>query len=149
MELTEKQKKNFWKKVNKTDTCWLWTGYCRSDGYARVGINKQFQYIHRITWFLTGNIIPEGHIIRHKCRNRNCCNPEHLETGTYTENQSDRIRDGTTVKGEKQHLAKLTSAQVIDIRLSTESQRKLAKRYNVSQSAIYHIINRKTWMHIE
>ena len=33
--------------------------------------------------------IPNGFIVRHKCDNRKCCNPEHLELGTYSDNSLD------------------------------------------------------------
>lgn len=34
----------------------------------------------------------------HKCRNRHCCNPEHLELETHQDNMDDKVkvRDGQT-----------------------------------------------------
>jgi hypothetical protein len=148
MELTEKQKRNFWEKVNKTETCWLWTKGC-SKGHGHVRINGKMQYSHRVSWLLTGNTIPDGHIIRHKCRSKHCCNPEHLETGTVAENNADKIRDGTSARGEKQHLAKLTSAQVLDIRARVgETQTKLAEEFSINHCTIHDILIRRTWKHI-
>ena len=149
MELTEEQKKRFWEKVDKTDSCWLWTGYMKTDGYGQIGINCKKYKTHRISWLLAGNTIPTGHVIRHKCRSKNCLNPEHLETGTVAENNADMIRDGTSRPGERHHSAKLTEAQVLEIRKrSTENQRRLAEEYGVSKMTIYYIINKKKWKHI-
>jgi hypothetical protein len=34
---------------------------------------------HRLTWLESGNNIPEGYEIDHLCKNRACCNIEHLQ----------------------------------------------------------------------
>jgi hypothetical protein len=148
MELTEKDKERFWSKVDK-GSCWIWTACCNKNGYGQIKINCKRYLSHRISWFLAGNTIPEGHLIRHKCRNRNCVNPEHLETGTQADNEADKIRDGTDCRGEKCYNAKLTSTQVLDIRARAEGKHiELAKEYGVSRPTIHSIIARKTWKHL-
>jgi len=138
----------FWSKVNKTETCWLWTGNIHK-GYGRIGIDYKMKKAHQVSWLLSGNTIPEGYVIRHKCRNRNCVNPEHLETGTPAENCADKLRDGTQPRGENAGKAKLTEAQVLDIRArATEYQDDLAKEFGVKQAHISSIILRKSWKHI-
>lgn len=147
MELTEEQQKRFWEKVDKTESCWLWTRRC-CHGHGCVTVNRKNQYSHRVSWFLAGNTIPDGHVIRHKCRSRNCVNPDHLETGTYAENNADKIRDGSSRPGEKHHNVKLTSAQVIEIRARTDKNIDLAKEFGVSYATISLIIQRRRWKHI-
>lgn len=51
-------------------------------------------------------------------------------------------------KGEQMGNAKLTEAAVLSIRLSNESQRQLARRFNVSRRAIQFVQQGKTWTHV-
>jgi hypothetical protein len=136
----------FWNKVNKTSECWLWTACKHKDGYGTFKYEGTQQLAHRFSWLLSGNIIPEGLVIRHKCRNRHCVNPEHLETGTLAENNADMIRDGTSTRGIKHPSVKLTEEQVRQIRArATENQTELAKEFGVNPCTISHIILRRTW----
>ena len=145
----EEARIRFFKKVNKTDTCWLWTG-CISCGYGRFTYNAKSYGSHCFSWLLTGNTIPEGHLIRHKCRNRHCVNPEHLETGTREQNMADKVRDDTMPWGEKQPNSKLTEEQVRAIRANPDNKTivQLGEQYGIHNSTISKIILRKTWKHL-
>ena len=132
----ERIKKN--SEVNE-DGCWLWKLGHTKDGYAEMKYEgKTCHVVHRLHWLLSGRTIPEGHVIRHKCKNRHCVALDHLETGTLSENQIDRHRDGTMTK-------KLDEDQVREIRISTEFQQKLAERFGVHQSCISKIRKGRTW----
>jgi len=144
--------KKFWSKVEKTDECWLWNGVKNRGGYGILNYEGKSTLAHRFSFLLHGGIIPENHVVRHKCRNRNCVNPDHLETGTYTENNRDKVRDGTNIgaRGTKNNGNKLTEAQVLEIRARVnETQIKLAKEFNVTQTTISYIISRKLWYWLE
>jgi len=142
----------FFSYVNKTETCWLWTGYKERAGYGVFQLQTTNpQKAHRVSWFLAGNTIPNDKLIlRHKCRNKHCVNPEHLETGTYADNMRDKVRDGTDIKGEQCAKAKLTENQIIAIRTNTENklQKELAIQYGVTLGTISKIILRRTWKHL-
>lgn len=82
--------------VNITDAgCWVWTGYCHPQwGYGETTYLKKVWRIHRLIWTIMKGEIPEGFVIRHKCDNAPCCNPDHLVPGTDADNVADRIRRG-------------------------------------------------------
>lgn len=71
----------FWSRVDKTDTCWNWTGGL-SHGYGYTSFDGRVQGAHRVSFQLIAGRIPEGLELDHLCRNRRCVNPVHLEPVT-------------------------------------------------------------------
>ena len=94
----------FWEKVNKTDTCWLWTG-ALSNGYGTFGAKGKSWGAHRYSYLLVAEI-PEGLHLDHLCRVRNCVNPEHLEPVTCKENIHRGIGMPFQVNAAKTHCDK-------------------------------------------
>lgn len=78
----------FWAKVNKTDTCWLWTGGLQTAGYGHVWLDGRSQLAHRASYLASGRSIPDGMQLDHKCRVRTCVRPDHLEPVTSRENSA-------------------------------------------------------------
>ena len=78
----------FWEKVDKTDTCWLWTAYRCPLGYGRINVTSGAapQLAHRIAYELCVGPIPDGLELDHLCRVPSCVNPAHLEPVTRREN---------------------------------------------------------------
>lgn len=70
--------------------CWLWAGLVSSSGYGiyLVKIDGKWRQrkAHRLLYELERGEIPEGLVIDHLCRVRQCVNPEHLEPVTIGEN---------------------------------------------------------------
>ena len=63
-------------------------------------------------------------------------------------NKLDMVKHGTRQRGEQINTAKLTEADVIEIRTSTESGNKIAKRKGVTQALVSAIRTRKVWKHV-
>ena len=71
----------FMSKVEKTNNCWNWTACLDKNGYGNFWYNKRV-FSHRFSYELFKGDIPQGLEIDHLCRNRSCCNPDHLEAVT-------------------------------------------------------------------
>jgi hypothetical protein len=70
-----------------TDThCWEWTGAISAGKYGSIYYQGRMQKAHRVAWLLLKGDIPDGLDLDHLCRNTKCCNPEHLEPVTRSEN---------------------------------------------------------------
>jgi len=131
--------------------CWEWTG-TRTNGYGEAFYNGKKGAAHRLAYEKWVGPIPEGLLIRHKCDNPPCINPDHLEPGTIKQNAEDMVRRGRSGVGEAGSRAKLTETQVHQIRDEYEygvmGYRRLAEKYGVTQTTIKYIVIRKTWTHI-
>ena len=152
MEFSKKQLSRFWAKVEKTDSCWLWTGAKFSDGYGAILSEGKVAKVHRLAWEEWNHEpIPFGMVIMHMCNQKDCCNPEHLELGTYSDNLKDCILTGLrSQKGESNGRSILNPVSVREIRRSADSQtlESLAKRFGVSDVQIGRVVRRECWQSV-
>jgi len=126
--------KTFWNKVNKTDSCWNWTGALNTYGY---GHHNKHGLAHRYLLKNMGIDI-EGKIVCHTCDNRRCVNPEHLFIGTNQDNEHDKIKKGRAPR-------KLTPTAVLEIRNGNFTKKELADKYKVSITTIYDVQQYRSW----
>jgi hypothetical protein len=78
----------FLSKVNKTETCWLWTGGSFTEqGYPQFSVNRKNKMAYRWSHEYFIGPIPDGNQVDHLCRNILCVRPEHLEAVTQEENR--------------------------------------------------------------
>ena len=130
-----------------TDTgCWEYLGCRTQQGYAKVPAWKQDRTTvgARIAYEAWVGQIPDGAVIRHKCDNPPCINPEHLEPGTYKDNSQDMTSRGRWRGGK----TKITAEQagIIRRRADTgESFRVLGLEFGISECAVRDIHRRRTW----
>lgn len=73
-------------RIEKTETCWLWTGGLDRAGYGRVDYRGARRSVHRLIYETLVGPIPEGLCLDHLCRVPKCCRPDHLEPVTYQVN---------------------------------------------------------------
>ena len=97
--LTEKQLKNFWKKVEikSENECWNWTASLMTSGYGQFGLNGKMVSAHRLSWILANNcnFSSDKPYCLHSCHNPSCVNPKHLRAGSPQDNMNDKVKDGS------------------------------------------------------
>lgn len=94
----------FWKKVEKTATCWFWRGALKKNGYGNVWYNGSWTQAHRLAFILSKGQIPDGFDVDHVkavCSSRSCVNPDHLEAVSHKENMR-RTRRSHCCRGHEQ-----------------------------------------------
>ena len=147
----------FWRFVDKTGNCWTWVGGSKTKkGYGMIQIGGQGSsriLAHRLSYRIHHGEIPDGLVVMHNCDNPSCVNPEHLETGTTSENVKQaydkRRKVSPFKKGEAHHGAILNEESVRFIRAKAELRNAdLARMYGVSFSLISAIRLGKTWKHV-
>ena len=126
--------------------CWEWTKYRDPSGYGRSEYEGEVM-AHRISFLAFVGSIPGGLHVLHRCDNPCCINPRHLFLGTNADNVKDRVSKGRqqSVAKELNPRAKLTEAEVAEIRAADATQAQLARRYGVCPSTIGYIRRRETW----
>lgn len=135
-----------------TDECQTnWPFGRNSNGYPTMTWRGEKRLTHHVVLELTGRPRPKKRDARHLCGKGylGCLNPRHLEWGTTTQNMADRVTHGTSNRGERCGTAKLTTADVRAIRASTETQRLVAERYGITQTAVSMIKLRKNWQWLD
>lgn len=75
----------FWSKVEKTESCWIWTG-SKPNGYGQFYLEGKNRPAHRVSYELLRGAIPNGLVLDHLCQTPACVNPDHLEPVTHQEN---------------------------------------------------------------
>jgi hypothetical protein len=135
--------------------CWLWTGLVneKRGNYGRFFVNRKSIRAHRASWLIAHGEWPADKLVCHKCDTPQCVNPEHLFLGTVQDNSNDMKRKNrqARVLGQDHNMAKLTNNDVIEIRKrikSGQTQRSLAKLYNVSPALICVINKNQRWKHL-
>lgn len=154
----------FWGQVDRRTQaeCWLWQGRKDKSGYGRYDRKGVYVYPHRVAWLFTHGAIPSEMEVAHHCDVRNCCNPSHLFLATHEENMLDCKNKRRHVHGERSHHAKLTHAQVLEIRRDYKYEKAkkgvrriyrsnafaLAQKYGVSSVVVTNAALRHTYKNL-
>lgn len=117
--------------------CWVCDRSPDWNGYVRIRVDGAYVFAHRHFYEDRYGPLPPGKHLDHLCRQRDCCNPEHLDPVTNAENQ----RRGSN--------AKLGSNGAMAARLAfattSLTKRAIADMLGVSESAVGLAINGRSW----
>lgn len=135
----------FWKKVSKTETCWLWNAAISSNGYGKACIVKGvFEQAHRLSWQIHFGPIPDNLHVCHRCDVRNCVRPDHLFLGTRIDNMQD-----CAIKGRQNSKLNPEAVRAIrDRHAQGERASMLAAEFRIDKSMVHLIVKRRYWAHV-
>lgn len=144
----------FWPKVDKRGPgeCWPWKAARDEHGYGMIssgGHSGRLLRAHRISYEIHIGEVPADRRVLHRCDNPPCCNPKHLFLGTQAENMADMVRKGRSASGERHSQAKLTAADVEEIRrllaAGELSQDEIGARFGIAGTTVSQINTGKRW----
>lgn len=139
------------------DECWEWMNCRQANGYGRINHNRVSDYVHRLMYIAVHGAVQRKRVIHQTCGNRACANPEHLVARTKTavaaqiakENgYANRVMQSLARRGERCHAAKLTQAQVDQIRAQLANDvptKVVAERFGIGVDNVRRIRRFDTW----
>lgn len=148
----------FWQKVDKKteDECWNWLAAVDKEGYGQFWDpeRRTMGLAHRFSFELHNGKLNRpkglygavGTIVRHKCDNTSCVNPNHLLDGSQDDNMQDMKERGRAPKnqGELNPNAKLTDDQIREIRENYlgfwGEKMAIARKYKISSGYVSKIL---------
>ncbi|MFO0384712.1 MAG: HNH endonuclease signature motif containing protein [Pirellula sp.] len=134
--------------------CLNWIGSNRQ-GYGAIKIDKKVYGAHCVAFVASGREILDGHVVAHKCDNRLCVNPNHLECVTIQKNNQDAQvrRRITPLRGREVPKAVLNPELVRTIRHlyvpNKFSYMRIAKLLNVPLYAVKSVVDGNSWTHVQ
>lgn len=142
----------FYRSAPNERGCIEWTGPTFGNGYGAIhrfgGRSGPTFQAHRVAYELVHGPIAEGLVLRHKCDNRPCINPDHLEVGTQADNVRDKVERGRAQRGTAVKTSKLTEDDVRAIRVrlvAGETPTAIAPAFGVTMQAVWDIKAGRRW----
>lgn len=145
-------------RVKILDTgCHVWTGKGDKDGYGKAKLNQTSMRANRLMFYLCNleQPIERGILVCHTCDVPGCINPDHLFSGTPSDNTVDMFSKGRVGTGydliQRTGQIKLTPEQVRDIYVRAcagEFYRDIATEHNICSTLVCNIRNRSSWGYI-
>lgn len=80
----------FWAQVDKSENCWLWTGYTQPQGYGQFSIKGQPILGHRFAYEREFGPLSDGVQVIHTCNSLACVRPSHLQAVTRKQKMERR-----------------------------------------------------------
>lgn len=140
-----------WAYVEKTETCWNYTGATNEWGYGRFWTGRVRTRAHRFSWEIHNGAIPAGMFVCHKCDNPKCVRPDHMFLGAHADNMRDMAVKGRrkgVCAGETHGNALLTDETVLAIRVAGLGPAAAARQFGIAKSTAFGILRGVSWRHL-
>lgn len=96
-------------QLNEETDCWIFTGPLTAYGYGTFYIGYyRYMPAHRFSYLVFVGPLLEWHDIHHKCGNKACCNPAHLE-------QLDKAGHADTRSTGRWHRERVANVPLCDV----------------------------------
>jgi hypothetical protein len=122
-----------------TKDCISWPLPLSNSGYGIVSFGKRSFLAHRLSYsnaFCKDIEDIKSMEIHHKCENKSCINPKHLECLKPSEHRS-------------KHKIFFSDEQIIKIRLDPRDLREIARNYSCSRTLIKQIRSKAIYSHVD
>ncbi len=130
------------------DDCLVWP-YGKSDGYAVLAIPGRSKWLTKLICEDVYGAPPTSlHEGAHSCGNGNkaCVARRHLSWKTHAANMGDSVIHGTSNRGERSGLSKLTEDDVRAIRkIGRRRNKAIAAEFDISVNYVSKILDRSRW----
>lgn len=77
-----------WARIEIKDRaeCWPWQGHLKANGYGGYNFKGKAGQAHRGVYECLVGSVQDGQVVDHRCGNRRCCNPLHLQAVSQSAN---------------------------------------------------------------
>lgn len=144
------------------DECWPWTGAInKQTGYGAFRLNGRPVAANRAVLEIISGVDMTGLVARHKCDNRGCVNPSHLEPGTQAENMRDAVVRGRTCNGQlrvdaalnaknvaRRKITEVEALTAFNLVKSGAKRKDVAAQFGITRDAIDKLMIGDAWSHI-
>jgi hypothetical protein len=151
--------RRFYQEVVLTDTrgpndpCLIWPFATDRRGYGQIRIDDRLRTVSNlICRQVHGEPPSPDHESAHSCDRgqEGCVTLSHVSWKTHAENMAEMAERGRSNRGERSPTAKLTEADVREIRALRGKMKgyKIAEKFGMDGSHISAIQRRKVWKHV-
>jgi len=133
--------------------CFIVTSHAElNSGYALIHSQGKRTLVHRFIYTQCFGEIPTGLMVRHKCDNRMCINPEHLLLGTHQDNMDDATERNRFVFGEQHPNQKHSIQLIMNIKNMLKDgyqNYEIAEKLKVKPSLVTDVKLKRSWAWLE
>jgi hypothetical protein len=128
--------------------CWVCLKAYSSNGYPYMRRNGKQQTVARWAYENKFGPIEKGQVLRHKCDNKGCINPDHMMLGSTKDNVRDAHERGLAPKGATHGMSKILVDDVRAMQLLNQNgftSSWIARLFRLNKSTVARILNGKHW----